>query len=345
MRLLLNDLAVRGWVGLGFLWIIRGDEFISYISKAMLERTGEEGVRLYGSEKAFNSYTKEFGEFQKEFIDVCDMLLSGEVFEKENLQTFINYFGKCIDYYKYTEFVYLDEAYRELQRGDNPVLKENLKRYETLKFEYRDFINTIFLGKESYYIRGFAKLASQFSLDLDDIQQYTAKELPQLFDGVRVDQNTIRERFLCNIALEEDGEYHVYWGTKAKELIDEFYGDEDVTEEIQGTIVFRGNIRGRVVLLRPQWNEDQTSIQEEMEKMEQGDILVTETTSPDLMLAIKKAGAIVTDQGGLMSHAAIMSRELKVPGIVGAGNATKLLKTGDVVEVDAERGVVTILDD
>ena len=66
-------------------------------------------------------------------------------------------------------------------------------------------------------------------------------------------------------------------------------------------------------------------------------------TSPDYMVAVKKAAAIVTDEGGVTCHAAIVSRELKIPCIVGTKNATKALKTGDLVEVDADNGVVRLL--
>ena len=80
-----------------------------------------------------------------------------------------------------------------------------------------------------------------------------------------------------------------------------------------------------------------------MEKMEQGDILVAETTAPELLVACKKAGAIVTDMGGLMSHAAIVSREFGIPCIVGTQNASRILKDGDMVEVDANTGIVAII--
>jgi pyruvate,water dikinase len=58
---------------------------------------------------------------------------------------------------------------------------------------------------------------------------------------------------------------------------------------------------------------------------------------------MKKAGAIVTDEGGLTCHAAIVSRELRVPCVIGTKIATKVLKDGDLVEVDADRGIVKIL--
>ncbi len=66
-------------------------------------------------------------------------------------------------------------------------------------------------------------------------------------------------------------------------------------------------------------------------------------TTPDVIIAMKKASAIVTDFGGLTSHAAIVSREFGIPCIVGTKSATQMLKDGDMVEVDAEEGVVRIL--
>ncbi len=72
----------------------------------------------------------------------------------------------------------------------------------------------------------------------------------------------------------------------------------------------------------------------------QGEILVTRMTDPDWVPLMKKASAIVTDEGGMTAHAAIVSRELGIPCIVGTGNATKVLKTGMDVTVNATVGVV-----
>jgi len=75
-------------------------------------------------------------------------------------------------------------------------------------------------------------------------------------------------------------------------------------------------------------------------RMEKGDILVTEMTSPDYVPAMKKAAAILTNSGGATCHAAIVSRELGVPCIVGTKNATEVLHDGDLITVDAKMGVV-----
>jgi pyruvate,water dikinase len=74
-----------------------------------------------------------------------------------------------------------------------------------------------------------------------------------------------------------------------------------------------------------------------------GEVLIAKTTHPNYLSAMSKAVAIVTDEGGIASHAAITARELKIPCIVGTKIATRVLKDGDLVEVDAERGIVRIL--
>lgn len=79
---------------------------------------------------------------------------------------------------------------------------------------------------------------------------------------------------------------------------------------------------------------------EEIGKVENGEILVTYNTTPTFLPAMKKAAAIVTDEGGITCHAAIVSRELNIPCIVGTKIATKALKDGDKIEVDANKGIV-----
>ncbi|MGA2165502.1 MAG: phosphoenolpyruvate synthase, partial [Solirubrobacteraceae bacterium] len=75
-------------------------------------------------------------------------------------------------------------------------------------------------------------------------------------------------------------------------------------------------------------------------RLGEGDVLVTHMTSPDWLPLMRRAAAIVTDSGGMTCHAAIVSRELGIPCVVGTGEATRVLRDGEVVTVDATRGVV-----
>ena len=78
----------------------------------------------------------------------------------------------------------------------------------------------------------------------------------------------------------------------------------------------------------------------ELKRVQNGQILVTEMTTPDFVPAMKKVKGIVTDQGGQTSHAAIVSRELSVPCVVGTNTATKIIKEGDLVTVDGTNGKI-----
>ena len=79
---------------------------------------------------------------------------------------------------------------------------------------------------------------------------------------------------------------------------------------------------------------------EDIGKLRQGEILVTQNTTPTFLPAMKKSAAVITDEGGITCHAAIVSRELGIPCVIGTKNATQVLKNGQKVNVDATRGIV-----
>jgi pyruvate,water dikinase len=79
---------------------------------------------------------------------------------------------------------------------------------------------------------------------------------------------------------------------------------------------------------------------DELDKIGSGDILVTVMTTPDMVPAMKRANGIITDEGGVTCHAAIVSRELGIPCVVGTGEATKILKENEVVTLDGNKGLV-----
>ncbi len=123
-------------------------------------------------------------------------------------------------------------------------------------------------------------------------------------------------------------------GEQAKKLVSHYATTATKKEKsniAKGSTSYPGRIIGtaRIILVK-----------NEFSKLHTGDILVTSMTTPDFVVLMKKAAAIVTDEGGLSCHAAIVSREMKVPCIIGTRNATKILKDGDKVLVDATKGTV-----
>jgi len=80
----------------------------------------------------------------------------------------------------------------------------------------------------------------------------------------------------------------------------------------------------------------------EFDRIQQGDVLVTESTTEAFNILLPLLGAIVTDSGGLLSHSAIVAREYGIPGVVGTRNATELIADGAIVRVDGDAGEVTV---
>lgn len=108
----------------------------------------------------------------------------------------------------------------------------------------------------------------------------------------------------------------------------------ELVREIKGQVAFKGVVQGVVRIIR---RKDQVAL------VEVGEIIVSPMTISDFLPAMKLAAAFVTDEGGITCHAAIVAREFKKPCIIGTKIATQVLKDGDLVEVDADYGVVRIL--
>ena len=146
-----------------------------------------------------------------------------------------------------------------------------------------------------------------------------------------------RLRHYCLLLLNNQLEEH-YPAKKVKEIIKEQgiieFNKVKRTSTIKGMSSFPGKVNGLVRIVFSQ---------AEAKKLRTGEILVASMTTPELLGGMRKASAFITDEGGILCHAAIVARELKKPCIIGTGNATEVLKDGDEVEVDADKGVVKII--
>ncbi|TKX68360.1 MULTISPECIES: phosphoenolpyruvate synthase [Halorubrum] len=108
-------------------------------------------------------------------------------------------------------------------------------------------------------------------------------------------------------------------------------GDDDADVLVDGLGASPGIVSGAVRIVHKLDHLDQ---------VQEGDVMVTEMTMPDMVPAMKRAAGIVTDEGGMTSHAAIISRELGVPAVVGAGNGTRVLEDGQQVTLDGDKGTI-----
>ncbi|MFA5050306.1 MAG: PEP-utilizing enzyme [Candidatus Micrarchaeia archaeon] len=129
-----------------------------------------------------------------------------------------------------------------------------------------------------------------------------------------------------------EGKYFICAGDEAEEYF-RFLNrkSEQDVPELRGVVASVGYARGRVRIIRKM---------EDMRNFLEGEILVSNQTTPEYVPIMKKAAAIITEQGGITSHAAIVSREMKKPCIIGTKIATAIFRNGEMVEVDANNGVI-----
>ncbi|MBF8250279.1 MAG: PEP-utilizers protein [Candidatus Levybacteria bacterium] len=179
------------------------------------------------------------------------------------------------------------------------------------------------------------EIGKRSNLSLKMMRETFPHEIKEILDG-KITENFIEKRRKnCFVVWEERAENPtilVDEETRQWEKI--FISKTNNSRIIKGNCASKGKAIGKVrVLLNASEND----------KLQEGEVLVTFMTSPDFMSAVRRCSAIVTNSGGITSHAAIISRELGIPCVVGTKNATEILKTGDLVEVDADKGIVRLI--
>ena len=176
------------------------------------------------------------------------------------------------------------------------------------------------------------EFSRRLGLSIKQVKFLLPEELKIAFLRGQIDLGILNQRTKhCAYTLE--GGERVMIGKELESFLKKIPEEKiDVrVKEIKGSVACSGKARGAVKLI---FSAD------DLPKMEDGDILVSPATNPNLMPAIRKAAAIVTNEGGLTCHAAIVSREFNIPCVIGTGIATKVLKDGDLVEVDATKGII-----
>jgi len=163
--------------------------------------------------------------------------------------------------------------------------------------------------------------------------------LPDEIISLTLDENILSLRQKLYVIECVGGVMKLIIGDEAKIYNEDFLKNfkNDVIEnisEFKGSSAFRGMASGKVVIIT---NEN------ELANVKEGDILVSPMTRTSFLSAMERAAAYITDEGGITCHAAITARELKKPCVVGTKIATKLLKNGMYVEVDAINGIIKIL--
>lgn len=339
VSVLVADINSASYRALEILSIIDNGLFKQYFARHAYEQALQEGLAFYSDPDAYTTYHAglvENIEALKAFY--AHHISSKKSLTREQVQEFFRHACTLLTEYNRMNSEYTDLAFA--QQDQNDVIRRNLEGVAQFKDVVRTFINTVFFEEDGYTSRMIEILGKQFHLDPALLYQLTQQEVLALFEDKNINETVV---FLRQHAFVLNYTQEIFEGVTAESILEEF--NERVTQSrtFEGQTANRGKARGKVKVISADYG-NLSNLHAEIEIMEVGDILVAETTAPELLLACKKAAAIVTDIGGLMSHAAIISRELKKPCVIGTKIATQVLHDGDLVEVDADQGVVRVLE-
>ncbi|MBI5635914.1 hypothetical protein HY993_03045, partial [Candidatus Micrarchaeota archaeon] len=245
----------------------------------------------------------------------------------------------------------------------NPYKKTNFKTdFAALKEEQEKILSQIKADKATrhlfkvaqdiLFLKGFRKealyrgcfaaeplykeIAARLSLTLRQARFLTKEEIVCALEGKLSAHECAQhanKRFklsVCVYALEGEKEYLESDGQKELEKLNVKKLDLSMTT-LTGQCAFAGKLIGIAKIV---------NAPQDIAKVNEGDIMVSSATSPNLLPAMQKAAAFVTDIGGITCHAAIVSREMKKPCVIGTKVATKVFVDGDKLELDAENGIV-----
>ncbi len=306
-----------------------------FLSKEEHKKCSKYGVKLYTHQ--FSSWKKDIEmniALGKELIQQTkkDSKVIPSLSLRELRQRFVDrvhLFQTLGGNYFFTEFFFMDEV----EKKSSPALSLHLNEMGKLKFQAREVLNELY-----NYNHLFKPYVEEIGhrLRRKDLQWLGYDEIITLFDKEKILPSA---RDKQNWVLAKRTKWKLVAGKEAEIIIHEFnthFFNKDAGE-VKGLIANKGSYTGTAKVLRTVFSD---KVAEEMRKVKKGDVLIANTTGPEVMAACERAGAIVTDEGGITSHAAIVSRELGIPCIVGTKRATIIFSDGDIVKVDAERGVV-----
>lgn len=176
------------------------------------------------------------------------------------------------------------------------------------------------------------ELGRRFGVSASLLRQMSMAEIRQLGNGpnaVDLGRASARaDRFGLVVSKQQVFELN---SQEFDELKRRFSPQNNAGSVLKGTAACKGKVRGVAKILLSA---------RQLDNVQDGDVLVASMTTPDLMPAMKRAAAFVTDEGGITCHAAIVAREMNKPCVIGTKTATKAFKDGDLVEVNGDTGLV-----
>jgi|APSaa5957512535_1039671.scaffolds.fasta_scaffold01563_16 phosphohistidine swiveling domain-containing protein len=203
---------------------------------------------------------------------------------------------------------------------------------------FRTYRMNVFV-KAGFLLRDLLfEIAKRLKIGFDELIYMTPGEVISCLNS-ELDASVveIKQRFETYGYYVKDGYVETFSGDNYLKFKEKYFSNlsKSFGNDLKGTVAHKGVVKGIVKIVK--------SVSD-LNKVGSGDILVSPMTIPSFVPAMEKAAGFVTDEGGILCHVAIVSREMKKPCVIGTKHATTVLKDGMLVEVDAIKGIVRILN-
>lgn len=221
----------------------------------------------------------------------------------------------------------------------NPPLKIR-KIIQTLNIlSYERFkMRCIFMPAHYYNELFLIEIKRRFNINKIDLRAYSSQEIDELIKtGKKISQKKVELRKKGFITILKNNKIKTIDGAKAQKILNSYLPKPKKINKIKGMVACKGYAVGKAIVLSYRKSNEHSN---KIKNLQNGEIIITEMTRPNIIPACEKASAIITDEGGVLCHAAIVSRELNKPCIIGTQNATTIFKDGDYLEVDANKGII-----
>ncbi|MDD5437523.1 MAG: PEP-utilizing enzyme [Patescibacteria group bacterium] len=324
--------------GQGFLFLAKNNVTHCYYVNQRIKKEQESGYRYFSKSENFKKFIEKSDELvtemkraEKEFKKYDLKSLSNKAFY-EAFNTLVALICRFSGLYTKTEAAKL----QKFENRNNSELKKSFLEVGQARFKLRKAVESFFPLVLHDVLKENVR---RYGIKPGDWFFYTHSETKNLFKGKLVNSKKIAQRQKGYALLNLNGHNELLVDQDFKQAWKLVKSMTKTGKELKGLPAQPGIVKGKAELIR----HNVRDLMAKVKKFKAGNILVTEMTTPSTILACKKASAIVTDEGGVLCHAAIISRELKKPCVVGTKQATQTIKSGDLIEVDANRGIVKLL--
>jgi len=216
----------------------------------------------------------------------------------------------------------------------NPKIKNLLQAMQDMTI-ILDRKKEIFTETHFYIHKLLEEISKKLNIPVKLIKFMTESDMEKALKQNKFNKQILEKRRNHSVSVcYPNKEPIFYFDQGAQKIIQQIKEEESQSKKVKGIPAYLGKVKGTIKI---------ANNIKDVNKINKGDILVSVRTSADLIVAMQKASAFVTDEGGITCHAAVVAREMKKPCIVGTKNATKILKDGDKVEVDADKGIIKII--